>query len=155
MDARDYQANRADYLAVEWHTPKWAWVDPEKDVKAEIMAIRAGLKSRSMSINETGMDEEEVDRQIAKDNERADELGLVLDSDPRKTDARGAEKVEATMPDDDGGDAGERRRQASGEAARRSRRPRSARRSLTSEANYLPHLAARVFGVPLLIQPTS
>jgi capsid protein len=35
------------------------------------------------------MDEEEVDRQIARDNERADELGLVLDSDPRKTDARG------------------------------------------------------------------
>lgn len=87
LDARDYQANRADYLAVEWHTPKWAWVDPEKDVKAEVLAIRAGLKSRSMSINETGMDEEEVDRQIAKDNERADQLDLVFDSDPRKTAA--------------------------------------------------------------------
>lgn len=89
LDARDYQANRADYLAVEWHTPKWAWVDPEKDVKAEILAIRAGLKSRSMSINETGMDEEEVDRQISKDNERADRLGLILDSDPRKTTPKG------------------------------------------------------------------
>ncbi len=85
LDARDYQANRADYLAVQWHTPKWAWVDPEKDVKAEVLAIRAGLKSRSMSINETGEDEEEVDRQIAKDNERADQLELVFDSDPRKT----------------------------------------------------------------------
>ena len=63
--------------------------DPEKDVRAEIMAIRAGLKARSMSINETGLDEEEVDEQIARDNERADRLGLVLDSDPRKTDARG------------------------------------------------------------------
>ena len=94
LDARDYQANRADYLAVEWHTPKWAWVDPEKDVKAEVLAIRAGLKSRGMSINETGQDEEEVDRQIARDNERADELELVLDSDPRRTDARGAQKVE-------------------------------------------------------------
>jgi capsid protein len=94
LDARDYQANRADYLAVEWHTPKWAWVDPEKDVKAEVIAIRAGLKSRGMSINETGQDEEEVDRQIARDNERADELELVLDSDPRRTDARGAQKVE-------------------------------------------------------------
>ena len=102
MDARDYQANRADYLAVEHHTPKWAWVDPEKDVKGEILAIRAGLKSRSMSINEAGMDEEDVDRQIAKDNERADELELVLDSDPRRTDARGAEKVEATSPEDVG-----------------------------------------------------
>ena len=89
LDAVDYQMNREDYLAVEWHTPKWAWVDPEKDVKAEILAIRAGLKSRSMSINETGMDEEEVDRQIAKDNARADQLGLVFDSDPRKTTPKG------------------------------------------------------------------
>ena len=48
------------------------------------------------------MDEEDVDRQIAKDNERADELELVLDSDPRRTDARGAEKVEATSPEDVG-----------------------------------------------------
>jgi capsid protein len=51
-----------------------------------------------MSINEAGMDEEEVDRQIAADNARADELGLVFDSDPRRTDARGAEKVEADDP---------------------------------------------------------
>jgi len=104
LDARDYQANREEYLAVEWHTPKWAWVDPEKDVRAEVIAIRAGLKPRSMSINEAGMDEEEVDAQIAKDNERADRLGLVLDSDPRRTDARGAEKVEADDPEAVGDD---------------------------------------------------
>jgi lambda family phage portal protein len=103
LDARDYMANRDDYLAVQWHTPKWAWVDPEKDVKAEIMAIRAGLKARSMSINETGQDEEEVDEQIARDNERADRLGLVLDSDPRKTDARG--QAANIMETGDGGDA--------------------------------------------------
>jgi hypothetical protein len=55
-----------------------------------------------MAINETGMDEEEVDRQIARDNARADELGLVLDSDPRRTDMRGAEKVEAVDPEEAG-----------------------------------------------------
>ena len=103
LDARDYIANRDDYLAVEWHTPKWAWVDPEKDVKAEIMAIRAGLKARSMSINETGQDEEEVDEQIARDNARADRLGLVLDSDPRKTDGRG--QAANILETGDGGDA--------------------------------------------------
>jgi capsid protein len=108
LDARDYQANRADYLAVQWHTPKWAWVDPEKDVKAEILAIRAGLKSRSMAINETGEDEEAVDQQIAKDNERADQVELVLDSDPRRTDARGAQKIEDVTPEGeaDGGENG-------------------------------------------------
>ena len=115
LDARDYQAKQEEYLAVEWHTPKWAWVDPERDVNAEIKAIRAGLKSRSMSINESGMDEEDVDRQIAKDNERADKLGLVLDSDPRRTDARGAEKVEAT----DAEDAGDSDTAAAGKATRK------------------------------------
>ena len=113
-----------DYLAVQWHTPKWAWVDPEKDVKAEIIAIRAGLKSRSMSINETGMDEEEVDRADRPDNERADELGLVLDSDPRKTDARGqAENVVATS--DGGDDPDARRRQPSKPEAAQAAPPRS------------------------------
>ena len=151
LDARDYQANRADYLAVEWHTPKWAWVDPEKDVKAEIMAIRAGLKSRSMAINETGKDEEEVDQQIAKDNERADELELVLDSDPRRTDLRGAEKVEATSPEDDGDRAARRarNRKAAGEAARQEAHEKGVGQV---KQNYLPHLAARVFGVPLMVQ---
>jgi capsid protein len=42
-----------------------------------------------MAINETGMDEEEVDRQIARDNERADQYGHVFDSDPRKTTPKG------------------------------------------------------------------
>ncbi len=109
LDARDYQANRSLYLAVQHHTPKWAWVDPEKDVKAEVLAIRAGLKSRSMSINETGEDEEAVDQQIAKDNERADELELVFDSDPRRTDARGAQKIEDVTPEGeaDGGESGQ------------------------------------------------
>ena len=77
---------------------------PEKDVKAEILAIRAGLKSRGMTINETGMDEEEVDRQIARDNDRADELGLVLDSDPRKTTPKG---LLAGGPENGGEDGGE------------------------------------------------
>ncbi len=31
LGARDYIANWDDYLAVQWHRPKWAWVDPEKD----------------------------------------------------------------------------------------------------------------------------
>jgi len=39
--------------------------------KTSYSSIRAGLKARSMSINEMGMDEEEVDRQIARDKERA------------------------------------------------------------------------------------
>lgn len=46
-------------------------------------AIRSGLMSRSEAISANGYDAEDVDREIAADNERADSLGLVFDSDAR------------------------------------------------------------------------
>ena len=66
----------APYLAVKWIPPKWDWVDPLKDRKAEIEAIEAGLKSRSDVIESEGYDAEEVDRRIAADHAREEELGL-------------------------------------------------------------------------------
>ena len=89
IDARDYARNPEAYLDVEWRPPSWAWVDPLKDIKAEILAVRAGFKSRSAVINEMGYDEEEVDQQVAADQARADSLGLTYDSDPRKTAGNG------------------------------------------------------------------
>jgi lambda family phage portal protein len=68
--------NSARYLAVKWIPPKWDWVDPLKDRKAEIDAIEAGLKSRSDVIESEGYDAEEVDRRIAADHAREQELGL-------------------------------------------------------------------------------
>jgi hypothetical protein len=55
---------------------KWDWVDPLKDRKAEIEAIEAGLKSMSDVIESEGYDAEEVDRRIAADHAREEELGL-------------------------------------------------------------------------------
>ena len=46
-------------------------------------AIRSGLMSRSEAISANGYDAEDVDREIAADNARADSLGLIFDSDPR------------------------------------------------------------------------
>jgi len=58
--------------------------DPLKDIKAQIMAVRAGFKSRAEVVSEQGYDAEAIDREIAGDNKRADSLGLEYDSDPRK-----------------------------------------------------------------------
>lgn len=69
---------------VKWIPPGFAWVDPLKDIKAQTMAVRAGFKSRAEVVSEQGYDAEEIDREIAADNARADELGLEYDSDPRK-----------------------------------------------------------------------
>ena len=66
------------------------------------LAIRAGLSSRSEAISAYGYDAEDVDREIAADNARADELGLVFDSDPRhdKTPAPSAPAAETLVPPD-------------------------------------------------------
>lgn len=85
-----YVKNRADFLKVEWRTPRWEWVDPLKDFMTELGQIRAGLKSLSQSIRERGYDPEQVFQELAADRKRLSELGLILDSDPSRTDQSGA-----------------------------------------------------------------
>ena len=74
----------ADRPGAKWIPPGFAWVDPLKDIKAQVMAVRAGFKSRAEVVSEQGYDAEAIDEEIAADNARADELGLEYDSDPRK-----------------------------------------------------------------------
>lgn len=62
--------------AVRWIVPKQAWVDPAKDVQAEIDAITAGLMSRREAVASRGYDIERLDAEIAADNARAGALGL-------------------------------------------------------------------------------
>lgn len=81
-----YGANprvRRQSLAAKWIPQGWQWVDPLKEADAMKAAIRSGLMSRSEAISANGYDAEDVDREIAADNARADALGLVFDSDPR------------------------------------------------------------------------
>ena len=92
LDAPGFAADPASHLAAKWIPQGWQWVDPEKEFKAVVLAIRAGLMSRSEAISAFGYDAEEIDREIAADNARADALGLVLDSDPRKVARTGAER---------------------------------------------------------------
>jgi lambda family phage portal protein len=44
----------APYNDVKWIPPGFAWVDPLKDIKAQIMAARAGCKSRAEVVSEQG-----------------------------------------------------------------------------------------------------
>ena len=130
IDALDFAKNRNQYLDVEWRPPSWDWVDPLKDMNAEVVAVRAGFKPRSAVINEMGYDEEVVDRQVAADNARADSLGLTFDSDPRKTTGNGQRTVEQeqVLPPQT--------------------RTRKRRRNPMTN---LSHIASRVFNTPLMI----
>jgi len=79
LPAHDFDRNAAAYLGCEWLPPKFDYVDPKKDVEAEILAIDAGLKSRTQAISERGYDAENIDAEIAADKERADALGLCFE----------------------------------------------------------------------------
>lgn len=96
LDAPDFKRHARRYLAVKWIPQGWQWVDPEKEFKAVVLAIRAGLMSRSEAISSFGYDAETIDREIAVDNARADSLGLVFDSDPRKVAKTGVVHPDTT-----------------------------------------------------------
>ncbi len=80
LPAHDFDKIPAAYLGCQWLPPKFDYVDPKKDVEAEILAIDAGLKSRTQAISERGYDAENIDTEIAADKERADALGLCFES---------------------------------------------------------------------------
>jgi len=84
-------------VGLTWTPPRRVIVDPSKEIKAMGEEVRHGFRSRQAVVRSLGYDPEEVDREIAEDNARADELGLVLDSDPRKGKA-GAEPAAAAAP---------------------------------------------------------
>ena len=65
-------------LPVKFIAPKQAWVDPAKDVQAELEAIAGGLMSRREAVTSRGVDIEALDSEIAADNERAASLGLTF-----------------------------------------------------------------------------
>lgn len=88
--ARGGPARRRQYLAAKWVPQGWQWVDPEKEFKAMLLAIRSGLMSRSEAISANGYDAEDIDREIAADNQRADDLGSIFDSDARYTTRDGS-----------------------------------------------------------------
>lgn len=84
-----YSRRQRECQAAKWIPQGWQWVDPQKEFNAMKLAIRAGLMSRSEAISAYGYDAEDVDREIATDNQRADALGLVFDSDPRHDQVSG------------------------------------------------------------------
>lgn len=86
----NYWNRRAELLAIDWIAPKWAWVDPLKEVSADLLEVRAGFKPRSEAAGERGWSVDQLDAEIRSGNQSADEHGLVFDSDPRTTAKNGA-----------------------------------------------------------------
>ena len=66
-----------------WTPPRRVIVDPSREIGALADEVRNGFRSRQDVIRSLGYDPEDVDREIAEDNARADALGLAHDSDAR------------------------------------------------------------------------
>ncbi|WP_424931902.1 phage portal protein [Amaricoccus macauensis] len=92
---------------VQWIPPRWDWVDPLKDIQAQVLAMEAGITSRRKVVEATGYDIEEVDRENAADAKRAADLGLRYRTSAGET--QGARATPAGRPDPgngkDGGEA--------------------------------------------------
>lgn len=57
-----------------WLPKRWDWVDPLKDVQANIKAVEAGFKSRTQIVAEQGNDFVEVVEQLQKEEELLQKL---------------------------------------------------------------------------------
>lgn len=64
------------YNRAAWQPRRWSWVDPLKDMQANTAALDAGLRSRSDIIREMGRDPEEVWREIQRERELMELLGV-------------------------------------------------------------------------------
>lgn len=83
LDGLAAQMGRRIPARVTHTPPRREMLDPTKETKASIEAIRGGLSSRSSEVRKLGFDPIELDAEIKADNDRADSHGLTLSSDSR------------------------------------------------------------------------
>lgn len=90
-------------IPVEWAPPRFESVNPKQDAETALIEVRAGFATRSSEISRRGFDPREVEGEMAADNDRADTLGLILDSDPRRMSraGQGQQEGSGSRPDDD------------------------------------------------------
>jgi lambda family phage portal protein len=90
-------------VRAEWVPPRRDMIDPEKETKNVKERIRNGFTTWPDALRELGVtDPKQHAVDIAASNKMLDELGLILDCDPRKSVAPGAQaSQEQSEPTDD------------------------------------------------------
>lgn len=76
-------------LTANWTPPKREMIDPSQELKAMRDGVRSGLITWSEAHRSLGNDPDTILQEIKTDFEKFDEMGLVLDSDPRKVSQSG------------------------------------------------------------------
>ena len=75
-DTADALAKLDKFNSPDWKPRRWAWIDPEKDINAQIKAVENQFKSKRQVISESGGDIEDVFKDIKRDEELAEDVGL-------------------------------------------------------------------------------
>lgn len=73
----------------EWTPPAAQMVDPDLEGQALSRMVRTGAMTHDEMVREQGFDPDQHWREYAEGLKRLDRLGIVLDSDPRKTTGAG------------------------------------------------------------------
>lgn len=60
IDPVKYEENRDHFLQHTWIPPGWPWVDPEKEVTADLAAVAGGLQTETESLAARGRDFDET-----------------------------------------------------------------------------------------------
>lgn len=74
---------------VHWTPPPFQMIDPDREGRAMRDNIRSGLMTPSEGVRSYGFDPDEHFAEWAEDAKRFDELGLILDIDPRRVSQQG------------------------------------------------------------------
>lgn len=78
-----------DAYPCEWIAPAHEAIDPQKDLQADILAVRSGRMTLKQFIAAWGNDPDTHLQEIADTNALLDSLGLILDTDPRRMSSAG------------------------------------------------------------------
>jgi len=79
----------APKIAVNWSPPRFEYLNPLDDARADLMMLRMGATSLPRVIGRQGENLDDILAEIAATNAKLDDLGIVLDSDPRKVTQQG------------------------------------------------------------------
>lgn len=82
-DSIDISISKKTRAKATWTVPRREMIDPVKETKAMVEAVRAGFTSWQGAIRELGRDPNEVLAEMGIDKELFDKIGLMLSSDAR------------------------------------------------------------------------
>lgn len=104
VEAPSFFSDRQRWEAVNFRRPRWPWIDPTKEVTADVMALQHRLNSHQRQLESMGHDWQEVFEEVAEAERVAGELGIKIDASkpaPPEVSEVAGDTDPADEPDDD------------------------------------------------------